>query len=62
MPMERKDVVEDTTATMLALTHHIQNRLLQCAGKGNMTKNVADEIKGMARQIATAADRLGETK
>jgi hypothetical protein len=61
MSMSEKDKIADATQTMLAMTHSIQNRLMQSASNGRMSNGVAQEIKAMARQIAGVADRM-ETK
>lgn len=60
MAMTPKDHADDLTATMLAITHHIQNRILRAAASGRMSEGVSVDIKAMAAQLVQAADRLAK--
>jgi hypothetical protein len=51
--------LQDNISSMLALTHAIQNRLLQSATKGDMSAGVAQEITSHAAMLAEHAKRIG---
>lgn len=52
--------IEDRMMTILALTHHIQNRIVGAMAKGKMSQNVAREIASHCEAIADAARRASE--
>jgi hypothetical protein len=54
----QKMIAEDRTSTMLAMTHHIQTRIITAANRGVMSLNVAEDIRRIADQLAESADRL----
>ncbi len=51
--MSKNDIqVDDRLCSMLALTHAIQNRIIQASQKGGMSADVAREIKSHCDSIS----------
>lgn len=58
--MPKMHMVEDRLHTMLALTHTVQNRILQAMAKGRMSQGVAKEIGSHCKSLADTAERVAK--
>lgn len=61
--MARNDIeVDDRLSSILALTHAIQNRVIQSSQKGHMSKDVAREISNHTEMISHIAFAVAKLK
>lgn len=51
-PTQDREKVQDAMQTALAMTHHLQTRILQCTIRGKVSPNIAEEIQKICDQIA----------
>jgi len=49
--MSDKDKVEDRMMSALAMTHHIQNRILTCTTRGSVSEGIANDVVRMCASI-----------
>lgn len=54
--------IEDRLTTMMALTHSIQNRIVQSMAKGSMSEDVFREIHNHTQSIRQAAYDISKEK
>jgi hypothetical protein len=52
--------IEDKLQSMMAMTHALQNRIMQAACTGKMSENVAEEISRMSSQIVGDAKKVSQ--
>ena len=52
--------IEDKLQTMMAMTQHIQNRIVQSSLRGKMSEGVAEEIKSMAKSLSVDAYKISQ--
>ena len=43
--------LDDSMQSALALTHHIQTRIIQCQARRSVSENIADDVKQKAKAI-----------
>lgn len=61
--MSKNDIgVDDRLCSMMALTHAIQNRIIQSSQKGSMSPDVAREIKSHCDSMAQMAHAVSMIK